>query len=159
MVGINRRAGAKATSSGKGKPPVSAPKEREELPPSTSPRLSFDDMIAIAREATVFMREAAGYLSEREKTRQAVIQSQHELERISADLEKERMTHQGNMRRLDQDDKVVETVLAQLTDLRECIRPFLADLANLDHHRVQTLMALLDKITTLQGNLLEQCRR
>lgn len=159
MAGISRRAAAKDTSGGKGKPPVSTPKEGDVLPPTTSPKLSFDDMIAIAREATAFMREAAGYLSEREKTRQAVIQSQHELERISADLEKERMTHEGEMRRLDQDDKVVETVLAQLVDLRECIRPLLAELANLDHHRVQTLMAILDKITTLQGNLLEQCHR
>ena len=156
MAGISRRA---APTGGKGNPPASVPKEGEVLPPTTSSRLSISDVIAIAQEATAFMREAAEYLSEREKTRQALIHSRHELERINADLEKERLKHEGAMRRLDQDDKVVETVLAQLADLRESVRPLLAEVANLDHHRVQTLMALLDKITTLQGNLLEQCRR
>lgn len=156
MAGIIRRT---APAGAKGKPPASVPKEGEVLPPTTASRLSIGDVIAIAQEATAFMREAAGYLSEREKTRQALIQSQHELERINADLEKERLKHEGEMRRLDQDDKDADILRLQLADLREGIRPLLAELANLDHLEAQKLMAILDKIIAMQGNLLEQRRR
>lgn len=155
MAGINRRA---APTGEKGKPPASTSKEGEVLQPTTGFRLSIGDLIAIVKEATGLAHEAVGFLSEREKTRRAIIESQHELERISADLEKERQKHEVAIRRLDQNDKVVETVLAQLADLREGIRPLLAEVVNLDHQRVQTLLALLEKITTLQSNLLAQCR-
>lgn len=159
MGGVTRRTASKEPSSGKGKSPAtSAPKEGEIISPGTGRKLSINDAIAIFREVTAFMHEAAGYLSEREKTKQAMITSQYELERINSALEQARMKHEQKMRRLDRDDRIVEVVVAQLSDLRKAIQPFLAEFAELDLHQMQALMGLLDKITTLQANLLEQCR-
>lgn len=156
MAGIIR---LKAPSGVKGKPPASLPKEGDVLTPKSGSRLSISDVIDIAQEATAFMREAAGYLSEREKTRQALIQSQHELERINADLEKERMTHEEKMRDQDHIDKCADIIIQRISFFQVLMQEYVSNIPILNSHEFQSLLSLIDRSDVAIVRLLETIRR
>lgn len=162
-MAMMRKKSGSDSGSGKVRPPEQSAKDGEVIPPSSGPRLpmglSIGDVVALAQEATAFMREASSYLAERERTKQADIDARNELQRIEAELQKTKSEHDREIIRLGQDEKIVNEILAQLAGLREGVSPMLSNIASLDHSRVETLMRILDTITTLQRNLLEQCRR